>query len=145
MSNSLWSHGLYSPCNCPGQNTGLGCYFLLQGIFPTQGLNPGLPHCTQILYQLNQQGSPRILEWVAYFFSSGSSWPRKQTGSPALQVDSLPADLPGKPWYPIIFISYNVLSSWASKLNCLYKMWWRVAMFFYSLEKFAIDFCFLSL
>ena len=80
MSNSLWSHGPYSPWNCPGQNTAVGCHFLLQGNFPTQGSNPCLPHCTQILYQLSHQGSPRLLEWVAYLFSSGSSQPRKQTG-----------------------------------------------------------------
>ena len=46
---------------------------ILQGIFPTQELNPGVPHCWQILYQLSRCGSPRILEWVAYPFSSGSS------------------------------------------------------------------------
>ena len=51
----------------------------LQGIFPTQGSNPGLRHCRQILYQLNHKESPRILEWVAYPFSSGSSQPRNQT------------------------------------------------------------------
>ena len=50
---------------------------LLQGIFPTQGSNPGLPHCRQILYRLSHKGSPRILEWVPYPFCSGSSWPRK--------------------------------------------------------------------
>ena len=44
-----------------------------RGIFPTQGLNPGLPHCRQILYQLIHKGSPGILEWVAYPFSSGYS------------------------------------------------------------------------
>ena len=50
-----------------GQNTGVGSVSLLQGIFPTQGLNPGLPHGRQqILYQLSHQGSPRTLEWVAY-------------------------------------------------------------------------------
>ena len=43
-------------------------------------VNPGLPHCRQILYQLSHKGSPRILEWIAYPFSSGSSWPRNQTG-----------------------------------------------------------------
>ena len=53
---------------------------LLQGIFPTQGSNPGLLHCRRILYQLSHQGSPRILEWVAYPFSSGSSWPRNWSG-----------------------------------------------------------------
>ena len=57
----------------------LGCYVLLQGIFPTQGSNPGLPHCRQILYHLSHQGSPRILEWVAYPFSRGSSQSRDQT------------------------------------------------------------------
>ena len=46
---------------------------LLQGIFPTQGLNPGLPHCRQILYQLSHKGSPKILEWVAYPFFRGMS------------------------------------------------------------------------
>ena len=46
---------------------------LLQGIFPTQGLNPGLLHCRLILNQLSHKGNPRILEWVAYPFSSGSS------------------------------------------------------------------------
>ena len=51
---------------------------LLQGIFPTQGLNPGLLHCRWILYQLSHKGSPRILEWVAYPFSRGSSWSRNQ-------------------------------------------------------------------
>ena len=51
---------LYSPWNSPGsQNTGGGSCSLLQGIFPTQGSNPGLPHCRWILYQLSHQGSPK--------------------------------------------------------------------------------------
>ena len=48
----------YSPWKSLGQRTGVGSLFLLQGIFPNQTLNPGLPHCRQILYQLNHQGSP---------------------------------------------------------------------------------------
>ena len=52
--------------NSTGQNTGVGSLYLLQGIFPIQRLNPGLPHCRQILYQLSHKGSPRILEWLAY-------------------------------------------------------------------------------
>ena len=79
MSDSLWPHGLYSPWNSPGQNTGVDSLCLLQGIFPTHGSNPGLLHCRQILYQLSHKGSPRILEWVAYPFSSGSSPPRDWT------------------------------------------------------------------
>ena len=72
VSNSLQPHGLYSPWNSPGQNTGVGRLSLLQGYFPTQGLNPGLLHCRQIPYQLKHKESPRILEWVAYPFSRGS-------------------------------------------------------------------------
>ena len=57
---------IYSPWNSPGQNTGVGSLSLIQGIFPTQGLNQSLPHCRWILHQQSHQGSPRILEWVAY-------------------------------------------------------------------------------
>ena len=70
----------HSPWNFPGQNTGMGSFSLLQGIFPMQGSNPVLLHYKWILYQLSHKGSQRILEWVAYLFSSGSSWPRNQTG-----------------------------------------------------------------
>ena len=66
----------YSPWNSLSQNTGVGSLSLLQGIFSTQGSNPGLPHCRQILYQLSHKESPGILEWVACPFSSGSSQPR---------------------------------------------------------------------
>ena len=112
MSESLWPYGLLPtrlicPWDFPGKNTGVGCHFLLQGIFPTQGSNKGLPHCRQTLYYpLSHQGvvkslnrvwlcnpvdcSPpgssvhgilqaRILEWVAISFSRGSSWPRDRT------------------------------------------------------------------
>ena len=59
----------------PGKpkNIGVGSLSLLQGIFPTQGLNPGLPYYRQILYCLSHQGNPRILEWVAIASSRGSS------------------------------------------------------------------------
>ena len=69
-SDSLRLHGLYSPWNSPGQNT--GDLSLLQGIFPTQGSNPGPLHCRWILNDLSHQGSQRILEWGAYPFSRGS-------------------------------------------------------------------------
>ena len=78
--DSLRPHVLYSPWNSPGQNTGMGSFFLLQGIFSTHGLNPDLLHCRQILHQLSHQGSPRILEWVTYLFSRGSAWLRNWTG-----------------------------------------------------------------
>ena len=98
VSDSLWPHGLYSPWNSLGQNTEVGSLSHLQGIFPTQGLNPGFLHCRLIFfYQLSHKGSPGILEWVTYPFSRGSSQPRNQPGSPALQVDSLPVKPQGKP------------------------------------------------
>ena len=108
MSDSLRPHGLYNPWNSPGQDTGVSCPFSrvssqpkspgdLQGIIP----NPGLPHCRQILYQLSHEGSPRILERVAYPFSRDLPNPGIEPGSPALQEDSSPAGLPGKPTYPL--------------------------------------------
>ena len=77
ISDSLQPCGLQPtrllcPWDSPGKNTGVGCHALLQGIFPTQGSNPGLPYCRRVLYQLSHQGSPRILEWVSYPFSRGS-------------------------------------------------------------------------
>ena len=59
VSDFLQLHGLYSPRNSPGSNTGVGSCSLLQVIFPTQELNPGLQHYRRILYQLSHQGSPR--------------------------------------------------------------------------------------
>ena len=77
VSDSFQPHGLYSPWNSPCQNTGMGSCSLLQEIFPIQGSNPGLPYCRRILHHLSHQENPRILEWVAYPFSSRSSRPRK--------------------------------------------------------------------
>ena len=68
MSDPLRPQGLYSPWNSPGQNTGVGSHSLLQGIIPTQGSNPGLPHCKWILYQLSQQGSPP-LSWSSHYIN----------------------------------------------------------------------------
>ena len=95
MSRSLRLHGLYVAHQDP-----LSMGFYKQEYWsglpcPPLGdlSNPGLLHCRQILYHLSHQRSPRILEWLAYPFVRGSSWPRNWTGSPALQVDSLPAEL----------------------------------------------------
>ena len=63
VSDSLRPHAparLLCPWDSPGKDTGVGCHALPQGIFPTQRLNPGLPHCRQILYCLSHQGSPII-------------------------------------------------------------------------------------
>ena len=101
VSDSLLPHGLYSPWNSPGQNTGVCSLSLLQGIFPTQGSNPGLPHCRRILYQLSHQGTLRILEWVPYPFSRGSSQPKN--------------------WIRVSCIAGGFFTSWAmreAQINC---------------------------
>ena len=78
VPDSLQPHGLYILARI--LQARVGSLSLLQGIFPTQGSNPGLPYCRWILYQPSHQGSPKILEWVAYPFSSRCSWSRNQTG-----------------------------------------------------------------
>ena len=75
----------------------MGSCSLFQGVFPIQGLNPGFPDCRWILYLLSHKASPRILEWVAYPFSRGSSQLRNQTRVSCMQVNSLLAELSGKP------------------------------------------------
>ena len=81
MSDSLQPHGLYTIHGIlQARILEWVAFPFSRGIFPTQGLNPGLPHCRQILYQLSHQGSPKILEWVAYPFARGSSQPRNQSG-----------------------------------------------------------------
>ena len=83
VSDSLRPRGLCSTWNSPGQNSGVGSLYLLQGIFPTKGLNPGLPNCRRILYQLNHKGtrdlhkegaqytSDRILERIHRWMDDG--------------------------------------------------------------------------
>ena len=60
---------LLCPWDSPGKNTGVGCHFLFQGIFPTQGSNPSLLHCRQMLYPLSHQGSPEYTKnhWILHF------------------------------------------------------------------------------
>ena len=70
----LWPHRLYParllcPWDCPGNNTRVGCHFLLQGIFLTQESNPGLLHCRQILYWLSYDRSPAILYYTILYYT----------------------------------------------------------------------------
>ena len=75
MSDSLCRYGLFLtrflwPWDSPGKNTGVDCHSLLQGIFLTQGLNPGLPHSWLIIYHLSHQGSSLHMELPKFFKSS---------------------------------------------------------------------------
>ena len=96
ISDSLRPHGVYSPWNSPSQNTEVGSLSLLQGIFPTQGSNLGLPHCRLILFQLSHREAQEY--WSEQPIPSSVNLPNSgsKPGSSALQADSLPAELPGK-------------------------------------------------
>ena len=72
MSNSLQPHGLYNSWNSPDQNTGMGSLSVFHGIFPTQGLNPGLPHCRRFLHQLSYQGSPCVCVYIYNLTKTGT-------------------------------------------------------------------------
>ena len=88
------THELYNPWDSPGQNTGVGSLSLLQGIFPTQGSNPGLPHCRRILYQLIC-GKPKQHE-------KGYLWKKSLCLSNILELLQMPHQLylpfDGSPW-----------------------------------------------
>ena len=110
----------------PGKNTGVGCHALLQGIFPTQGLNPGLLRCWWILYHLSHQGSPRILEWVAYPFSRASSRLRNRTR--------------------VSCIAGGFFTSWATREVCMACSWslintcWMKVPSYWMFESFIVCF-----
>ena len=74
----------------------MGSLSLLQGTFLTHGSNLGPTYCRRILYPLSHKGSPRILEWVAYSFSSDLPHPGIKPRSPAFQAGFLPTELSGK-------------------------------------------------
>ena len=109
------------PWNSPGQNIGVGSLSLLQWIFPTQGLNPGLPHLRQILYQLSHQESPRILEWVASPFSRGSfQWASDGSFGVLLMLFPLASILRFEGMYNhLVFFCIFLMSFWFCKLTVL--------------------------
>ena len=119
MSGSLQSHGLYSPWNSPGQNTGVGSLSLLQGIFPTQGLNPSLPHFRQILYQLRHKEN-----WSGLQFPSPGNLPDPEIkpASPILAGGFFSAEPPGKPRIEAVFICSDFGMSTLEWILFLIKM-----------------------
>ena len=103
VSDSLWPHwlqpaSLLCSWDSSGKNTGVGCPAFLQGIFPTQGWTQVSWIAGQFFTIWAHQESPGILEWVAYPFSRGSSQPWSRTEVSHVAADSLPAELPGKPY-----------------------------------------------
>ena len=113
VSDSLWPHGLYSPWNSLGQNTGVCSLSLLEGIFSTQGLNPGVSHCGQILYQLRHKRSllrkPFFL-YKKHFFFLGTALVTTSCGvtnvmklCPVLHALCLPDLIPWIYWSPPLY------------------------------------------
>ena len=97
----------------PGKNIGVGCHALLQGTFPTQGSSPGLPQCSRILYCLESPGKPMNTGMGSLFLFQGI-FPiqRSNGGSPALQVDSLPAEVPGNVLAELPMDSFQLSYHW---------------------------------
>ena len=111
VSDSLQPHGLYSPWNSPGQNTGVGSLSLFQEIFPTQGSN--LLHFGQILYQLSHKGSPRIQDWVACL--SPADLPNQESNQGLLHWRWIlyQPSYQGNPFGPVPVTEFIVEKSWA--------------------------------
>ena len=114
MSDSLRSHGLYSPWNSPGQITGVGSLSLLQGIFSTQGSNPGLLHCRRILYQLSYQGSIKLFSKVTVpLYILGSS----NKSSSFYTYSSTPSAI-----FFILAIPSSMLRYFSVSINCIFQL-----------------------
>ena len=108
MSDSLRPHEPYSPWNSPGQNTGACSLTLLQRIFPTQGLNPGLPHCRRILYQLSYQESPTDCQLQTGTCQEHCQWLNNSNKG----ICHLP--LPLRRWNPALLQLLTLHSRWGS-------------------------------
>ena len=115
VSNSLRPHGLYSPWNSPGQNTRVGSLSLLQGNFPTQGLNLGLLHWRQVLYQLSylSENPPLYLTAkqtnINQGVNQGNGYHTARLNESILDyIDFWPGYLVNNPSIPILKVSRNV-------------------------------------
>ena len=116
VSDSLQSHGLYSPWNSPGQNTRVGSLSLLQGIFPTQESNPGFPHCRRIPYQLSHQGRGRDFEELGHHPLFGLWWS-------ALEMSWLLWGYHLAHWCVTVNIYWGSKSNWSRFVHHLGPMW----------------------
>jgi len=125
VSDSLRPYGLYSPWNSPGHNTGVGSCSLLQGIFPIQGLNPGLPYHRKILYKLSHRKAqdPHVqvqrltfLIWIKFYLLKYRYFGKKSTCDAGD-----PSSIPGLGRSSEEGRGYPVQYSWASLVAQLVK------------------------
>ena len=124
---------LCNPMNCslpgssvhgdsPGKNTDMGCHALLQGIFPNQGSNPGLPHCRWILCHLSHQRSPLILEWVAYSFPRGSTL-RSSNFLLAIKISHIHRACTKTFVTALLVTGKKLATTWSSSTEQFFKVW----------------------
>jgi len=130
VSDSLRLHGLYSPWNSPGQNTEVGSLSLLQGIFPTQGSNSGLPHCRDILYQLSHKGSPNWsivdLQYYVSFMCTAKWFRHKLLQSCLTLCNPVDSSLPASSVHEILWarvLEWQQYWSGAGSLPLLYILY----------------------
>ena len=103
MSDSLQPHGLYSPWNSPGLNTGVGSHSLLQGDLPNPGIEPRSPVLQAESLPAEPRGKPKNTGVGSRsLFQGDLPNPGIEPGSPALQGDSLPTGLSGKLLYMLL-------------------------------------------
>ena len=123
VSDSLWPRRLHSPWNSPGQNTGVRSLSLLQGIFPTQGLNPGLLHCRQIFYQLSHKGNP---EYIPQILLKETEW--EPQPCPSIRVGASAE----RAWLPSL-----CLNRWTPCWPLSTFIWWQFQLVGYGLQALA--------
>ena len=121
MSDSLRPHGLYSPWNSPGQNTGVGSLSLLHGIFPTQASSPGLSHCRWFFTRDRTQVS-RI---AGQFLTSWATGKPKNTGVVAYPFSSITSQ--PRNWTRVSYIAGRFFTNWGSKHRLHYVI--KVALY----------------
>ena len=137
VSDSSWSHGTIAhqaslSMGFRGKNTGVGCHFLLQGIFPSEGLNPCLLQCRWILYCLSHQVSPFLgymkvlkiaLLWL-YFTCSSSRW--NQPPSITHYYMMKPRNFPGGS-----FLMLYLLAIFMLKMSTMSILKWHIQSYLY--------------
>ena len=132
MSNSVQPHRLQPtrlccPWDSPGKNTGVGCHFLLQGIFPTQGSNPGLPHCRQMVtlsqsWTIKKTESWRIENFVLWCWRRllRVPWSAKRSNQSILKKLTLNIDWKNWCWSQI---SNIFLAMWCKEMTHWKRLW----------------------
>ena len=143
--HGLWPAGLFHPWNSPGKNTGVDCHALFQGIFPTQGLNPGLPHCRWNLYHLSYQGSPFEPTVEDHFVTRHILWHQLKVNWD--DIDAIHSFIhlfteylwTEWIWFTIVSLQDQISSVFSFSINKFIFNWRIIAL------QYCVDFCHISM